>query len=248
MSTTLLVIQHVDREGPDRIEALARERGMAIDTLRPDRGDPLPRPTDCPDTIALVLGGPMGVNERHHPGLDWLQLELNWLNAWHRQGKPVIGICLGAQMLAVAAGGSVEPLQVGQPPRPLKELGFGSIHWVVGSDDEPLLRGLDPSETVLHWHGDRIVLPDDAQLLGSSLHCAEQVFRIGRHAIGLQCHVEVSGPSLKRWISEDHAYVVSALGSHGPEQLQKDWTAFGETNIRHSQRLLINCLDALLRL
>ncbi len=235
----------MDREGPDQIETLARQRGMAIQTLRPDRGDPLPQPRDCPNTIALVLGGSMGVNERNQPELGWLKLELEWLTIWHRQRKPVIGICLGAQMLAVAAGGSVEPLEAGHPPHPLKELGFGAIHWVVNPDEDPLLEGLHPSTTVLHWHGDRIRLPKDARLLGSSLHCAEQVFRIGRHAIGLQCHLEISGPTLERWISEDHAYVVSALGPRGAVQLKSDWTAFGEKTIRQSQQLLRNCLDAL---
>ena len=76
MNTTLLVVQHVDREGPDLIGTLARDRGMAIQIVRPDQEDPLPNPMDCPNTVALVLGGPMGVNERHHPGLDWLQREL----------------------------------------------------------------------------------------------------------------------------------------------------------------------------
>ncbi len=235
----------MDREGPDQIETLARQRGMAIQTLRPDRGDPLPQPRDCPNTIALVLGGSMGVNERNQAELGWLKLELEWLTTWHRQKKPVIGICLGAQMLAVAAGGSVEPLEAGHPPHPLKELGFGAIHWVVNPNDEPLLEGLHPSTTVLHWHGDRIRLPKDARLLGSSLHCAEQVFRVGRHAIGLQCHLEISGPTLERWISEDHAYVVSALGPQGAVQLKSDWTAFGERTIRQGQKLLTNCLDAL---
>ena len=95
---------------------------MALQTLRPDRGDCLPNPSECPNSIVLVLGGPMGVNERHQPDLHWLQTELNWLMAWHRQSRPVLGICLGAQLLAVAAGGCVKPLQVGAPPQQLKEL------------------------------------------------------------------------------------------------------------------------------
>ena len=98
MSPTLLVVQHVDREGPDLIETLALERGMSIRVLRPDQGDELPAPMDCPNTIALVLGGPMGVSERDQPGLEWLQQELDWLTTWHRQQQPVMGICLGAQI------------------------------------------------------------------------------------------------------------------------------------------------------
>jgi len=243
LSITLLVIQHVDHEGPDLIATLAAERGMAIRTLRPASGDRLPRPEACPNTIAVVLGGPMGVDDRRHPGMEWLQRELDWLTSWHQQRRPVLGICLGAQLLAVAAGGSVQPLQVGQPPQRLKELGFGAIHWVADATQEPLLHGLQPSALALHWHGDRILLPDQATLLGSSLHCAEQLFRIGRHGFGLQCHLEVSGPSLERWIAQDRDYVISALGANGPEQLRQSWQQLnGELN-RGGRQLLSGVLD-----
>ena len=245
MSTTLLVVQHVDREGPDLIGSLARDQGMAIQTIRPDQGDHLPNPDDCPNTIALVLGGPMGVNERYQSELNWLQRELNWLTAWHQQNKPVIGICLGAQLLAVAAGGSVEPLQVGDPPQPLREVGIGAIHWVINPNEEPWLQGLHASELVLHWHGDRIRLPANATLLGSSLHCAEQVFRIDHHAIGLQCHWEVTGPSLEQWITEDYDYVVGAMGPDGPSALRQQWDATGAAIERRGRIALAQILSQL---
>tara|TARA_B100001121_G_scaffold306817_1_gene327050 strand:+ start:356 stop:1111 length:756 start_codon:yes stop_codon:yes gene_type:complete len=229
---SLLVIQHVDHEGPDLIGELAMQRGMSIRTIRPDLGELLPDPASTPDTIAVVLGGPMGVNQCNDPEMDWLRHELEWLSSWHQQKKPVLGICLGAQLLAVAAGGSVEPLTVGEPSALLKELGLGAIHWLVDPSDEPLLDGLDPSALVLHWHGDRIRLPNHATLLGSSLHCPEQVFKIDRHAIGLQCHLEISGANLERWIQADAAYIVSAIGKNGANQLRNDWKRLG----RHLQK------------
>ena len=174
----------------------------------------------------------MGVNQHNEPQMDWLRHELEWLSSWHQQKKPVLGICLGAQLLAVAAGGSVEPLTVGEPSALLKELGLGAIHWLVDPSDEPLLDGLDPSALVLHWHGDRIRLPNHATLLGSSLHCPEQVFKIDRHAIGLQCHLEISGANLERWIQADAAYIVSAIGKNGANQLRNDWKRLG----RHLQK------------
>ena len=119
---------------------------MRVRTIRPDLGDLPPDPARLPETIAVVLGGPMGVNDRHEPHMDWLQVELEWLSAWHQQQKPVLGICLGAQLLAVAAGGSVEPLEVGDPPHPLKELGIGAIHWLQESGDDPLLAGMTLAE------------------------------------------------------------------------------------------------------
>ena len=79
VANKLLVIQHVQHEGPDLIAELARERGMAVQTLWPASGDDLPRPEACINTIAVVLGGPMGVDDRRHPGMEWLQRELTRL-------------------------------------------------------------------------------------------------------------------------------------------------------------------------
>ena len=248
MSPTLLVVQHVDHEDAALVGELARQRGMTLQTLRPDRGDPLPDPSTCANSIALVLGGPMGVNERHQPNLGWLHTELNWLTAWHQQRRPVLGICLGAQLLAVAAGGSVQPLQVGTPPQQLKELGLGAIHWVADPSDEVLLQGQPSSSLVLHWHGDRIQLPADATLLGSSLHCAEQVFRLGAHAIGLQCHLEVDGDALERWIANDHDYVVSALGPEGPDRLTRHWRRLGATLQEQGRDFFNAVLDQLIEI
>ena len=237
------MLQHIDREGPDLVGALAQQRGFELQTIRLDQGEPLPDPSQCHNTIALVLGGPMGVNDRQSPGMDWLQRELDWLTAWHQSCQPVIGICLGAQLLAVAAGGTVETLRVGAPAQPLKEVGFGAIHWRVSSTEEALVQGQPDSTMALHWHGDRIRLPQHATLLASSLHCAEQVFRIGQHGIGLQCHLEITGSSLERWITADHAYVLNALGNEGAEQLRNDWTVLGSSLQRHGKQLFTMALN-----
>lgn len=239
MADRLLVLQHLDCEGPDLIADLAIERGLAVEVFRTDRGDSLPDPTDAPGSIALVLGGPMSTSDP----LPWLQQELEWIRCRHRQQQPILGICLGAQLLAIAAGGSVEPLRVGDPPLPLKEVGYGAIHWQRNADPEPVLRGMNPSETVLHWHGDRIRLPASATLLASSLHCREQVFRIAQHAFALQCHLEVSGPNLERWIQEDRDYVIAAMGADGPQHLLQDWSHLHPRIEQQARRLFSNLLD-----
>ncbi len=239
------MVQHIDREGPDLVADIALEQGMSIHTIRPDQGEPLPDPISTKNTIALLLGGPMSVGDRHQDELAWMQQELDWLTDWHQQKKPVLGICLGAQLLAVAAGGTVKPLQVGLPRQPLKEVGYGSIHWLIKPSNEPLLMGLQPSEMVLHWHGDRIQLPPTATLLGSSLHCPEQVFRIGRNAVGLQCHMELTTKNLERWIQEDHDYIVSAMGKNGPQQLRLDSERFGTSIQRKGGQLIRNILQEL---
>ena len=78
--------------------------------------------------------------------------------------------------LLLAAGGTAVPLQVGDPPRLLREVGFGAVSWWPKPQHMPLLQGLDPHELVLHWHGDRCLLPASAQILALSLHCPEQAF------------------------------------------------------------------------
>ena len=95
-------------------------------------------------------------------------------------------------------------------------------------------------------HGDRIRLPSEATLLGSSLHCKEQVFRVKRHAIGLQCHLEVSGSSLENWIRADRSYVVNAMGADGPEQLQNDWKRQSFSLSRSGRMLFSNALTQLM--
>ena len=239
------MVQHIDREGPDHVAEIALEQGMVIHTIRPDQGEPLPDPISTKNTIAVLLGGPMSVGERHQDGMAWMQRELDWLALWHQQNNPVLGICLGAQLLAVAAGGAVQPLRVGLPPQPLKEVGYGAIHWLMKPSSEPLLMGLQPSEMVLHWHGDRIQLPPTATLLGSSLHCQEQVFRIGWNAIGLQCHMELTTRNLKQWIREDHNYIVSAMGPDGPKRLQQDSERFGNLVEHQGRHFIGNALTLL---
>lgn len=239
------MVQHIDREGPDLVAEIALQQGMAIHTIRPDQGEPLPDPISTKNTIAVLLGGPMSVGDRRQDGMAWMQRELDWLALWHQQNNPVLGICLGAQLLAVAAGGAIQPLQVGLPPQPMKEVGYGAIHWLVKPSNEPLLMGLQPSEMVLHWHGDRIQLPPTATLLGSSLHCQEQVFRIAKHAVGLQCHFELHRSNLERWIQEDLDYVVSAIGENGPEKLRQDSERFGASIKQQGGRLIRNILQEL---
>ena len=236
------MVQHIDREGPDLVAEIALEQGMSIHTIRPDQGEPLPDPISTKNTVALLLGGPMSVGDRHQESLAWMLRELDWLTRWHQHNNPVLGICLGAQLLAIAAGGDVQPLQVGLPSQPLKEVGYGAIHWLMKPSSEPLLMGLQPSELVLHWHGDRIKLPPTATLLGSSLHCPEQVFRIAKHAVGLQCHFELSRPNLEQWIREDHNYIVSAMGPDGPERLRQDGERFGDLLECQGRRFISNAL------
>ena len=242
-ATRLVVLQHLEPEGPGLFALEAVERGWPVQVVRLDRGEALPR-LEASDLL-LVLGGPMGVGDLGDPAYPWLEGEVELLRQALAAGVPLIGVCLGAQLLALAAGGTAVPLQVGEPARPLREVGYGAITWHGDPATDPWLRGLEASELVLHWHGDRCVLPAHAELLASSLHCREQAFRIGRRAVGLQFHVELEPRQLERWLEHDRTYVLEALGADGVERIRADTVRWGARVARRGRRLVANLFDQL---
>ncbi len=240
----LLVLQHLPLEGPGLIAACAEERGHTLRTLDLSSGAPLP-PARVPGQILVVMGGPMGVGDLANPAYPWLAAEVELLRQRLALRAPVLGICLGAQLLAAAAGGGAEPLLVGDPPRPLREVGWGAVTFTATAAHEPVVAGLAASELVLHWHGDRIVLPPQAVLLASSLHCREQAFRIGQHAWGLQFHVEMDATGIEAWLAEDADYVRAALGPAGAGWIREGAARWGEAAASSGRRLIHNLLAQL---
>src|SRR4051794_5583528 len=133
----LLAIQHVPWEGPHRI--LDACGGLHVQTVKPLSGQALPAPQEVAG--AVVMGGPMNVDEVDR--FPALALEREWLAEAVRQELPLLGICLGAQLLARALGAEVGPAE-----RP--EVGFAPV--AVSAPEDPVLSGLAPSTEVLHWH------------------------------------------------------------------------------------------------
>jgi GMP synthase-like glutamine amidotransferase len=185
----------------------------------------------------------MGVGDIGSPSFPWLAAEVALLRDCLDCERPVIGLCLGAQLLAFAAGGEVVPLTAGDPPVRAYEVGWGPVALTLPKGQEPVLAGLDAALPALHWHGDRIQLPAAATLLGSTPLCAEQMFRIDHHAHGLQFHVEVTDAALECWLDEDGDYVRQALGPDGVEQIRAGQARWGEEGERQGRRLINNLLD-----
>jgi GMP synthase-like glutamine amidotransferase len=193
----------------------------------------------------VVLGGTMGVADRNHPDHSWMAAELDLIRNRLNNRSPVLGLCLGAQMLAHAAGGSVEPLLQGNPSQPLPEVGCGAVQWLPVAGKEPALAGLNACEPVFFWHGDRCRLPADALLLGSSLACREQAFRIGPCAWGLQFHAEMTPALALGWLEAAPEFVRQACGANGEQRLRAELELWGEQIHTRSRLLLGNLLDNL---
>ncbi len=225
----LLVLQHIEREGPGLFVDIAEERGFSLCTFRLDLGDSLPELTN--GDLVLVLGGPMGVRDIGKPEFSWLNKEVDFIKKVIHQEVGVIGICLGAQLLAYAAGGDVEVLHEGTSCRELAEIGWHNVFCPLkdGNNKPKFLFG--SPFPVLHWHGDRILLPTNAELIASSARCKEQLFRIGSLAYGMQFHVEINNEMVDTWIEEDNKFISSALGSNGQTILKEQQKEYGDKTL-----------------
>jgi len=212
-----IVLQHLDREGPGCIADLCQQRDFEVHVVRLDLGAPVPTALERGD-ILVVMGGSMGVADVADPRYPFLAKEVELLRTVVAKSQPVLGVCLGAQLLAHAAGSRVYPNQ--HPDalgvlRPRREVGFGDVR-LLGNDHEPSLAGLPDVIPVLHWHGDTFDLPAGAVRLAENDVCANQAYRLGRHAYGLQFHVETDASLVRDWAEEDAAFARSALGPDGP--------------------------------
>jgi GMP synthase-like glutamine amidotransferase len=184
----IVVVQHVAGEGPGLIAAIARQRGLPLDVRRMDRGEALPSAAAV--AALVILGGPMGAYEpAAHP---YLLDEQHLLEAAVARNLPVLGICLGAQLLAAAFGARVYP-------GPAPEIGVADVKLTAEGSDDPLLGPAGPSFPALHWHGDTFDLPPGAVHLAATRPYANQAFRLGDRAWGLQFHIELDQTLAREW-------------------------------------------------
>lgn len=202
---TLLAIQHVPWETPHRI--LDACGSLSVHTVKPLAGQPLPRHDEIAG--AVIMGGPMSVDDvQRHPALA---AERDWLAEATRRDLPLLGICLGAQLLARALGAGV---RAGERP----ELGFAPVE--ILDPDDPVLGALAPRTDVLHWHGDVFDLPDGARPLARSAETEHQAFRRG-NAWGILFHPEADFALLEAWLAvpEMVREARQALGDKGAAAL-----------------------------
>jgi len=173
--------QHVPFEGLGIIESWLTARGCAPTVTRFYANDPLPK-IDAIDRL-IVMGGPMGVYDQNR--YPWLKDEIACISEAIAAGKTVLGICLGAQLIAAALGARVYP-------NAHKEIGWFPVTLTERGRRSPLLKGFPPEWSAFHWHGDTFDLPPGSKQLITSVACPHQAFSHGDRVIGLQCHLEIT--------------------------------------------------------
>lgn len=199
----VLIIQHARHEHPAIILRALETQGIASRVLRIFESMKIP-PIDEISGV-ICLGGPMHANDQeNHP---WIKDEIDLLRRTTDTGLPVVGICLGAQLLAIALGGKVEKNRGW-------EIGWHPLNLSLEGLRDPVLSGLGAAPTVYQWHEDTFHLPKEAVLLAASERCDRQAFRWGDRAYGFQFHPEADHQLVEEWLStEDIEHEIEVLRS-----------------------------------
>jgi GMP synthase (glutamine-hydrolysing) len=192
MPKHVLILRQVAHESAGRLEnALAKAE---VEFRYLDLFQEYPLSIISSDILGLVvLGGPMNVDEvQKHP---FLGDEILWIRQAVEAGIPLLGICLGSQLLAKAFGARVYPNRI-------KEIGWYPLELTPAASVDRLFAGCSQSLTVFQWHGDTFDLPADAVHLAQGSLCCNQAFRIGLTTYGLQFHIEMTGEMIEDWLTE----------------------------------------------
>lgn len=197
----IAIFRHAPHEGPGHFATFCDAHGLPWQLIRIDAGDAIPSAAE--DYAGLVfMGGPMSVNDDLH----WIAPLLALIRGAAASEIPMLGHCLGGQLLAKALGGSVGR-------NPVKEIGWGEVRVL----ESPVARdwfGDARTFPAFHWHGETFALPPGAECILESAYCAHQAFALGPH-LALQCHVEMTEDMIRSWCEVGGDEIAAAAASPG---------------------------------
>ena len=232
----LLVFQHLDCEHPGVFRQFLREEGLGWTAVELDTGEPIPRLEDY-DAL-WVMGGPMDVWDiEDNP---WLIAEKKAIRRWVREVKrPLLGVCLGHQLIADALGGT------SGPQRPA-EIGILDIELTEAGRSDPIFAGMAASQKCLQWHSVRVAQPpEEAVVLAKSGLCSCQAMRIGKNVYSMQYHVELEPDTIANW-GRVPAYaeaLAKARGPNGLAEMDKQAAALMPNFVADAKRLYRNFMS-----
>lgn len=255
----VIILQHVEYEGPGRLVPVLRDFGIPVELRKLYAGDEVP--TDLDDIRALiVLGGPMGVSDIGASQYPFLATEVETLKRLVEADRTVLGICLGAQLLAHAAGAKVYPnakpgATPDQPGTPLPEFGWKPVKFPFPGGTDPLVMGMVDGAPMFHWHFDTFDLPKlpapattqpgpppptGNVLLSSSNACRNQAFRFKNRLIGFQYHFEFTQEDIAKVVANASPAALSALGEGGAAAVTDETAKHYSRYARLGDRLIRN--------
>lgn len=190
MSKVCIVIEHLAVEHPGTIKPVLEERGYEVVSV-PAATIQRSRTRAEEADLLIVMGGPIGVYDA--PDYPFLTEEIDIIGARLKAKLPVLGLCLGSQLIAAALGAKVFPGTDGV------ELGWAPVQLTGPGQQHALAEIAGNDLPVLHWHGDTFDLPEGATLLASTQRYAHQAFSVGNYGLALQFHVETDAAELEQW-------------------------------------------------
>ena len=207
------VFRFSDTEGPGHFATFLDANRVPWKLVKLDAGDPVPSSSEGFAGLAF-MGGPMSANDE----LPWTQPMLDLMRDARERGVPMIGHCLGGQMMSRALGGKVTR-------NPVKEIGWNPVR----IEDSARARewfGMEPSEfTTFQWHGDTFTIPPGGERILTGMHCPNQAYVVDDRHLGMQCHVEMTPEMIATWLRDGARELQESLASPAvqpPERIEGD--------------------------
>jgi GMP synthase-like glutamine amidotransferase len=266
--SSAVILQHVEYASPGRIVPVFRDFGIPVDLRRLHNGDEVP--TDLDEIrVLVVLGGPMSVADVGSAKYPFLQQEVDVLKRMIGADRTVLGIALGAQLLAHAAGAKVYPnvkpgAKPEDPATPMPEYGWGPVQFPFPGGTEPIVFGLSDGVPMFHWHADTFDLPKlpapaganpappgapppptGSVLLSSSRTCKNQAFRFKTRLFGFQYHFEFSEADVEALLANDGEALARAAGGDAVARIREETPRVYPRYARLGDRILENFVQYL---